>query len=72
MSGAQDSVHLGDIFQISGTSSAASGIGAVVQDEVKVLIVYVRPHTASGVVIQIDRPDVRPGSAARQIYRMPS
>ena len=70
--GAQDSVHLGDIFQISGTTSAGSGIGTVVQDAVKVLIADVRPHTASGIVIQIDRPDVRPGATARQIYRMPS
>jgi hypothetical protein len=70
--GAEDSVHLGDIFQISGTTTAASGIGQVVQHEVKVLIVYVRPHTATGVVIQIDRPDVQRGATARQIRRMPS
>ena len=70
--GAEDSVHLGDIFQLSGMTTAASGIGHVVQNEVKVLIVWVRPHTSSGVVIQIDRPDVQPGATARQIYRMPS
>jgi LysM repeat protein len=70
--GQQDSVHLGDIFQVSGTTSAASDIGRVVQSEVKVLIVYLRPHTSTGVVIQIDRPDVRPGATARQIRRMPS
>jgi LysM repeat protein len=70
--GQQDSVHLGDIFQISGTTTAASGIGHVVQNQVKVLIVYVRPHTSTGVVIQIDRPDVQPGSRARQVRRMPS
>ncbi len=70
--GAEDSVHLGDIFQISGTTTAASGIGTVVQPEVKVLIVYVRPRTSTGVVIQIDRPDVQAGATARQIRRMPS
>jgi len=70
--GAQDSVHAGDVFQISGTTTAASGIGRVVQNEAKLLIVYVRPHTATGVVIQIDRPDVHPGATARQIRRMPS
>jgi hypothetical protein len=70
--GQEDSVHLGDIFQVSGMTPAASGIGRVVQDEVKVLIVYLRPHTSTGIVIQIDRPDVPPGSTARQIRRMPS
>ena len=70
--GQQDSVHLGDIFQVSGTTTAASGMGHVVQNSVKVLIVYLRPHTSTGVVIQIDRPDVRPGATARQIRRMPS
>ena len=70
--GQEDSVHLGDVFQISGTTTAASGIGRVVQDEVKVLIVYLRPHTSTGVVVQIDRPDVQRGATARQIRRMPS
>ncbi len=36
--GAEDSVHLGDIFQISGTTTAASDIGRVVQNEVKALV----------------------------------
>jgi LysM repeat protein len=70
--GAEDGVHLGDTFQISGTTTAASGIGEVVQNEAKVLIVYLRPHSATGVVIQMDRPDIRPGATARQIRRMPS
>jgi hypothetical protein len=70
--GAEDGVQLGDIFQISGTTTAASGIGRVVQNEVQVLIVHLRPHTATGIVIQIDRPDVRPGATAQQIRRMPS
>ncbi len=70
--GAEDGVQLGDIFQISGTTTAASSIGRVVQNEVQVLIVHLRPHTATGIVIQIDRPDVRPGSTARQTRRMPS
>ena len=53
-------------------TTAGSGIGRVVQNEVKLLIVYVRPHTATGVVIQIDRPDIQPGATARQVRRMPS
>jgi len=70
--GALDGVHAGDIFQVSGMTTAGSSIGQVVQNELKLLIVYVRPHTATGVVIQIDRPDVQPGATARQISRMPS
>jgi len=70
--GVEDSVHLGDVFQISGTTTATSGIGEVVQNEAKVLIVYVRPHSSTGVVIQLDRPDVHAGATARQIRRMPS
>ena len=53
-------------------TTAGSGIGRVVQNEAKVLIVYVRPHTSTGVVIQIDRPDIQAGATARQIRRMPS
>ncbi len=70
--GAEDSVHLGDMFQVSGMTTASSGIGLIEQSEAKLLIVYLRPHTATGVVIQIDRPDIKPGATARQILRMPS
>jgi len=69
--GSEDGVHPGDIFQVSGTSSA-SGVGSVVQDAGKVLVVYTQPHTSSAVIIQLDRPDIRPGATARQIMRMKS
>jgi len=69
--GSEEGVHPGDVFQISGVGSA-SGVGEVVQDEAKVLIVYTQPHTSSGVIIQIDRPDIRAGATARQILRMRS
>ncbi|HTT67933.1 MAG TPA: LysM domain-containing protein [Gemmatimonadales bacterium] len=70
--GSGDGVHLGDIFQVSRVSPPAAGIGAITQNQGKVLIVYVRPHTASGVLIQVDRGDIRPGSTVLQIRRMPS
>ena len=70
--GAVDGVHLGDIFEVSRTSPVQAGVGAIVQRQGHVLIVYVRPHTATGVIIQLDRPDIRPGSAVRQVRRMPS
>jgi hypothetical protein len=69
--GAEEGVKPGDIFQVSDVSSA-SGVGTVEQDEAKVLIVYTQPHTSTGVIIQLDRPDVRPGATARQIMRMKS
>lgn len=70
--GLSDGVHLGDIFEVSRTTVAASGIGTVVQEQGQVIIVYAREHTATGLIVQLDRPDIRPGSAVRQIRRMPS
>jgi LysM repeat protein len=67
--GSEDGVHPGDIFQVTDVGSA-SGVGAVEQDEGKILIVGAQPHTASGVIIQLDRPDLRAGATARQIMRM--
>jgi hypothetical protein len=70
--GTADGVHLGDIFQVSRTSAAESQVGAIVEKQAQVLIIFVRPHTATGLIIQVDRPDIRRGSAVRQILRMPS
>lgn len=70
--GSLDGVRLGDIFQVSGTSSVQSEVGAVVQKQAQVLIVYLRPHTATGLIIQIERSDIRAGSVVRQVRRMPS
>lgn len=70
--GLADGVHLGDIFQVSRTTSLTSGVGEVVQKQAQILIVYARDHNATGLIIQLDRPDIRPGSTVRQIRRMPS
>ena len=70
--GSADGVHLGDIFQVSRTTSAQAEVGSIVQKQARVLIVYVRAHTATAVIFQLDRPDIRAGSTVRQIYRMPS
>ena len=70
--GSSDGVHMGDIFQVSRVSPPAAGIGAITQNQGKMLIVNVRPHTATGVLIQVDRGDIRAGSTATQIRRMPS
>jgi hypothetical protein len=70
--GSADGVRLGDLFQVTRTTSAQSEVGAIVQNQAQVLIVNVRAHTATGIIIQMDRPDIRPGSAVRQLRRMPS
>ena len=70
--GLDDGVRLGDIFQVSRTSPTQAGIGPIQQKQALLLIVYGRAHTATGVIIQLDRPDIRPGSTVRQIRRMPS
>jgi hypothetical protein len=70
--GSEDGVHEGDIFQITGEAPASAHLGGIVQDKAKVLVVYTRPHVATAVIIQLSRPDIRPGATARQIYRMPS
>ena len=70
--GSDDGVRLGDIFQVSRMSPPAAGIGGIKQNQGKVLIVHARSHTATGVLIQVDRGDIRPGSDVVQIRRMPS
>ena len=70
--GSEDGVHLGDVFQVSKMSSPQAEVGAIVQKQAQLLIVYVRPHMATGVIIQVDRPDIRAGSTVRQILRLPS
>lgn len=69
--GADDGVRIGDSFQLSSTDRRATMGGAqLVQAEA--LIVNVRPHSATAVITRVLRPDVRIGSTARQIRRMPS
>ncbi len=70
--GAEDGVRIGDIFDVTGTASTTIGVGDVVQEQAKVMVVFTRPHMCSAVIIELNRPDIRSGSAARQIYRMPS
>jgi hypothetical protein len=69
--GSADGVRLGDLFQVTRMTSAQSEVGAILQNQAQVLIVNVRAHTATGIIIQMDRPDIRPGSAVRQLRRMP-
>ncbi len=70
--GSEEGVRPGDVFEISNLTDPSSDIGAVVQEAAKVLIVNTQPHTSSGIIIELDRPDIRPGATARQILKMES
>lgn len=73
--GADDGVRPGDIFQLSNTTASTlkGGGGAeIMQPQAQVMVVYTRPRTSTALIIQMQRADIRPGSVARQIYRMPS
>jgi hypothetical protein len=70
--GAEDGVHLGDVFQITSVPGAGLGEAAVAQEQGKLLIVHTRPRTATGIVVELAQADIRPGAIARQIRRMPS
>ena len=67
--GADDGVHLGDIFHIT---TAPERQGAAARDQADAIVVHARAKTATLVVLQVSQPDIRPGAAARQVRRMPS
>jgi hypothetical protein len=68
--GADDGVHLGDFFRISSAPDLTRG--GLVREQADVVVVHTRANTATGVVVQVSQPDIRPGAAARQVRRMPS
>lgn len=70
--GVQEGVRLGDVFQISGSDRSRNDFNTVVLPQAQALVVNVRPHTATAIIVQLSRPDVRTGSVVRQIKRMPS
>lgn len=66
--GADDGIHLGDVFRIS----AATAQAGATREQADALVVHTRAKTATLVVLQISQPDIRPGAVARQVRRMPS
>ena len=70
--GTADSVRLGDIFAISGTERARADFSGVETEQAEAMVVNVQPHTCTALIITVLRPDVRIGSTARQIRRMPA
>jgi len=70
--GADDGVHLGDVFDIYLEHVDPERGGSVEQDQALAMIVNVRSRTATAVIVETYRGDIRPGSKARQVRRMPS
>ncbi len=66
--GADDGVHLGDVFDISSAPDA----NGLVRDQAEGLVVHLRDKTCTVVVLQVSQPDIRPGATARRVRRMPS
>ena len=70
--GADEGVRLGDVFAISGVARVRGAIGDIEQDQARAIVVNTRSHTSSAIIIELYRPDIRAGSVARQVRRMPS
>jgi hypothetical protein len=70
--GVQEGVRLGDVFQISGADRTRTDLTGLVLDQAQAMVVHVRPHTSTAVIVSLTRPDVRAGSTARLIRRTPS
>ena len=70
--GADDGVRLGDVFQILASYNDPERGGTLEQDQGRALVVNVRSRSATAVLVELYRSDVRPGSLARQVRRMPS
>ncbi len=70
--GADDGVHLGDVFQLYQVHTDEDRGGSVEQDQALAMIVNVRSRSATAVIVELYRGDIRVGSQARQVRRMPS
>ncbi len=70
--GFEDGVRLGDVFVVSGPSRQAGTAGNIPREQARVIVVNAQARTASAVIVSLSQPDLRAGSTARQIRRMPS
>jgi len=68
--GSEDGVRLGDVFSI--VSAPDETTGAAAREQAQVVVVFTRPRTATCIVVDVSRPDIRPGATARQTGRVPS
>jgi len=69
--GRAEGVTPGDVFEVF---RPASGVPGTSSEEVRMVleIVHTREHSASGLVLTISHPDVRPGMPVRLVRKMPS
>ena len=71
--GRADGVAPGDVFELIRTPQARYDAAATIaQTMVKVQIVRVGEHTSSGLVVVVNQADVKPGTRARQVAKLPS
>src|SRR5256712_2818294 len=69
--GRAEGVTPGDVFEVF---RPASGVPGTASEEVRMVleIVHTREHSSSGLVLNINHPDVRPGMPVRLVRKMPS
>lgn len=70
--GADDGVQLGDVFRLYLVHTDQVRGGSVEQDQGMAMIVNVRSRSATAVIVELYRGDIRAGSHARQVRRMPT
>jgi len=71
--GRADGVAPGDVFELIRTPQERYDAAATIaQQMAKVQIVRVGEHTSSGLVVRVDQADVKPGTRARQVAKLPS
>ena len=70
--GTEEGVRLGDTFQLLGADRTRTEFSDQPQVQAEAVVVNVRSHTATAIIVSLRRPDVRPGSTARQVRRMPT
>jgi nucleoid-associated protein YgaU len=71
--GRKDGVALGDLFELRQTPRLRPGAATVVNEVMgTVQVVHVGDHTATARVVSVVQPDIRVGTEARQIAKLPS
>ncbi len=70
--GADDGLRLGDVFRLYLEHVDQERGGTVAQDQALALVVNVRSRSATAVIVELYRGDIRVGSKALQVRRMPS
>jgi len=71
--GRKDGVALGDLFELRQAPRARPGAATVVDEPMAtVQVVHLGDRTATARVVSVMQPDIRPGTEARQIAKLPS